>query len=34
VPVKVGATDGTMTQVLEGNLAAGTYVATDIVRQK
>jgi HlyD family secretion protein len=34
VPVKVGATDGTMTQVLEGDLVPGTYVATDIVRQK
>jgi len=34
IPVKVGATDGTMTQVLEGDLVPGTYVATDIVKQK
>lgn len=34
VPVKVGATDGTMTEVLEGNLEPGSSVATDIVRQK
>ena len=32
VPVKAGATDGTMTQVLEGNLVPGSYVATDIMR--
>lgn len=34
VPVKIGATDGTVTQVVEGNITAGTFVATDIVRQK
>lgn len=34
IPVKVGATDGTMTEVLEGNLVPGSHVATDIVRQK
>ena len=34
VPVKAGVTDGTMTEVLEGNLVPGSFVATDIVRQK
>ena len=34
VPVKAGATDGTMTQVLDGNLVPGNYVATDIMKQK
>lgn len=34
VPVKAGATDGTMTQLLEGNIVPGSHVATDIVRQK
>ncbi len=35
-PVKVrpGATDGVMTQILEGDLAPGTLLATDIVREK
>ncbi|OPY81488.1 MAG: Macrolide export protein MacA [Syntrophorhabdus sp. PtaU1.Bin153] len=32
VPVKLGVTDGTMTQVVEGDLAPGTVIATDIVR--
>lgn len=34
IPVKTGATDGTMTQVLEGNLVPGTSVATDIIRKQ
>lgn len=34
VPVKAGSTDGTMTEVIEGGLMPGMYVATDIVRQK
>jgi len=34
VKVKPGATDGVMTQILEGDLAPGAIVATDIVRAK
>jgi len=34
VPVKAGATDGILTQILEGDLAPGAIVATDIVRAK
>jgi len=34
VKVTPGATDGVMTQILEGDLATGTVVATDIVRTK
>ena len=34
VAVRPGATDGVMTQVLEGDLAPGALVATDIVRAK
>lgn len=34
VKVKPGATDGVMTQILEGDLVPGTVVATDIVRAK
>lgn len=34
IPVKTGATDGAMTQIVEGSLNPGSYVATDIVRQK
>jgi HlyD family secretion protein len=34
VKVKPGATDGVMTQILEGELAPGALVATDITREK
>jgi HlyD family secretion protein len=34
VKVTPGATDGVLTQILEGDLAPGTLVATDIVRAK
>jgi len=34
VKVRPGATDGVMTQILEGDLAPGAIVATDIVRAK
>jgi len=34
IPVKLGVTDGMMTQIVEGNLTPGTVIATDIVRAK
>ncbi|MHB8110950.1 MAG: efflux RND transporter periplasmic adaptor subunit [Syntrophorhabdaceae bacterium] len=34
VPVKPGATDGTMTQILEGNCVPGMSVATDVMRKQ
>lgn len=34
VPVRLGVTDGVLTQVVEGDIAPGTIIATDIVRTK
>ncbi|OPY00377.1 MAG: Macrolide export protein MacA [Syntrophorhabdus sp. PtaB.Bin006] len=34
IPVKLGVTDGAMTQVVEGDVAPGTIIATDLVRAK
>lgn len=34
IPVKIGVTDGVMTQVIEGGLVPGAAIATDIVRAK